>query len=264
MTLVVASLVERSISGVSDSSKAAFSAGADIVEIRLDHLESYSDEMITQARDVARGPAIATLRSRAEGGRCALEGPARERKLRRIIDSDFEYVDLELATDARLLRTIADEELRPITIASAHFQKPAPRVQVEKVLARACAAADIGKVAMPCEHAGHAVMLAQTALALSKTKKRFVLIGMGKQGQLTRVCADKLGSELVYSCIPGREAAPGQLDVFLQRKLLDNERLLLGLLGHPVSHSVSKPMQEAATCRWTSRPMSWTRMGFPF
>jgi shikimate dehydrogenase/3-dehydroquinate dehydratase type I len=246
MTLVVASLVERSISGVSDSSKAAFSAGADIVEIRLDHLESYSDEMITQARDVARGPAIATLRSRAEGGRCALEGPARERKLRRIIDSDFEYVDLELATDARLLRTIADEELRPITIASAHFQKPAPRVQVEKVLARACAAADIGKVAMPCEHAGHAVMLAQTALALSKTKKRFVLIGMGKQGQLTRVCADKLGSELVYSCIPGREAAPGQLDVFLQRKLLDNERLLLGLLGHPVSHSVSKPMQEAA------------------
>jgi shikimate dehydrogenase len=89
-------------------------------------------------------------------------------------------------------------------------------------------------------------MLAQTALALSKTKKRFVLIGMGKQGQLTRVCADKLGSELVYSCIPGREAAPGQLDVPLQRSLLDNRRLLLGLLGHPVSHSVSKPMQEAA------------------
>ena len=84
MTLVVASLVERSISGVSDSSRAAFSAGADIVEVRLDHLESLSDEMIAHARHAACGPAIATLRSRAEGGRCSLDGPARERKLRRI------------------------------------------------------------------------------------------------------------------------------------------------------------------------------------
>ena len=246
MTLVVASLVERGISGVSDSSRAAFSAGADIVEVRLDHLESLSDEMIAHARHAACGPAIATLRSRAEGGRCPLDGPARERKLRRIIDSDFEFVDLELAADAKILRTVSQEEIRPFTIASAHFPKPVSRSQVEKMLFRACAAADIGKVAMPCEDAGHAIMLAQVALSLSKTRKRFVLIGMGAQGQLTRVCSDRLGCELVYSCIPGKPAAPGQLDVIAQRKLLDNRRLLLGLLGHPVSHSVSKPMQEEA------------------
>ena len=99
---------------------------------------------------------------------------------------------------------------------------------------------------MPCEHAGHATMLAQVGLSLAKSRKKFVLIGMGVQGQLTRVCADRIGSELVYACLPGKEAAPGQLDIVTQHDLLRNDRLLIGLLGHPVSHSVSKPMQEVA------------------
>lgn len=246
MMQIVASLVERSISGISDSSKVAFSAGADIVEVRLDHLESVSDETIREARQVAHGPAIATLRSRSQGGRSALEGRAREAKLRRVLGCDFEYIDLELSTDAPLLKAVAKEELRPITIASQHFDSPVSRPRIEAAVAKACKAADIGKVAMPCEHAGHALMLAQTALSLSKTSKRFILIGMGAQGQLTRILADRLGSELVYSCIPGKEAAPGQLDVSTQRRLLSEKRVLFGLIGHPVSHSVSKPMQEAA------------------
>ncbi len=246
MIQIVASLVERSISGVSDSSKTAFSAGADIVEVRLDHLDSISDETIREARKAAHGPAIATLRSRSQGGRSALEGRAREEKLLRILGHDFEYMDLELSTDERLLKAVAKEELRPITIASTHFASPVSRTRIEEAVAKACKTADIGKVAMPCEHAGHALMLARTALSLSKTSKRFVLIGMGAQGQLTRICADRLGSELVYSCIPGKEAAPGQLDVSAQRRLMGEKRVLFGLIGHPVSHSVSKPMQEAA------------------
>ena len=246
MIQLVASLAERSISGVSGSSKAAFSAGADIVEVRLDQLESVTDKMIAQARRAAHGPAIATLRSRSQGGRSTLQEAAREKKLRRIIESDFEYVDLELETDLKLLKAVAKEEIRPLTIASSHFPKPVSRKRIESMVAKACAAGDIGKVAMPCEHAGHAIMLAQTAMSLSKTKKRFALIGMGEQGRLTRVCADRLGSELVYSCIAGKEAAPGQLDVSTQRRVLSDNRVLLGLLGHPVSHSVSKPMQEAA------------------
>jgi shikimate dehydrogenase/3-dehydroquinate dehydratase type I len=246
MIQIVASLVERSITGVSDSSKAAFAAGADIVEVRLDQLESVSDKTIAGARAAAHGPAIATLRSRSQGGRSALEGAAREKKLRRIAESDFEYVDFELESDLRTLKRVMKEEIRPVTIASVHFPQPVPRSKIETAVTKACAAADIGKVAMPCEHAGHAVMLVRAALSLSKTKKRYALIGMGDQGRLTRACADRLGCELVYSCLPGKEAAPGQLDIACQRRLLSDKRVLLGLLGHPVSHSVSEPMQEAA------------------
>lgn len=246
MTLIVASLVEKEVSGVSDSSRKAFSVGADLVEIRLDHMDSIAAATIREARRAAQGPAIATLRSRRQGGRCDLKDRDRENKMRQVVDSDFEYVDFELGTDDRLLAKVKGEEIRPTVIVSHHFKKPVSRARVEKILLEACRAGNIGKVAMPCEHAGHAIMLAQVGLSLAKSRKKFVLIGMGAQGQLTRVCADRIGSELAYTCLPGKEAAPGQLDIVTQHNLLKNDRLLIGLLGHPVSHSVSEPMQEAA------------------
>jgi len=246
MTQLVASLVERSIDQLAEASKAAYEAGADLVEIRLDHLESASDEMISMARKAVLGPAIATLRSSDEGGRSSLGRTARENKLRFVAGCDFEFVDLELDRDGALLSEIGEEEPRPVTIASKHFRRPVGRAAVERALTRACAAADIGKVAMPCDHAAHALMLAQVGLRFSRANRRFVLVGMGQQGQLTRVCAREIGSALAYACLPGRQAAPGQLDIAAQRRLLDDSKLLLGLLGHPVSHSVSKPMQEAA------------------
>ncbi|UCE91765.1 MAG: shikimate dehydrogenase [Methanobacteriota archaeon] len=69
---------------------------------------------------------------------------------------------------------------------------------------------------------------------------------MGAQGQLTRACADGIGSRLVYACLPGRPAAPGQLEIGLQKRLFTKKAYRLALLGHPVGHSVSKPVQEAA------------------
>ena len=246
MTLIVASLVEKSVSGILDSSRKAFSIGADLVEVRIDHLDSLSEATIREARRAAQGPAIAALRSRRQGGKCDLKDEDREKKMRQVVDSDFEYVDFELGTDDRILARVLEEDIRPVTIASRHFMKPVGRSRIEKTLLDACKAGDIGKVAMPCEHAGHAIMLAQVGSSLAKSRKKYVLIGMGEQGQLTRVCADQVGSELAYACLPGKEAAPGQLDLVTQSKMLKSEKLLVGLLGHPVSHSVSRPMQEAA------------------
>lgn len=243
MPLVVASLVEGSISGVSDSSKAAFRAGADLVELRLDHLEGFNVRMIREARREMLGPTIATLRSKGQGGRSGLAGSRREDALMEILESDFEYVDLELETDRSLLRKNKGAESETRTIVSSHFSRSVPRDVVEKKLVEAMTLGDIAKIAMPCESAPQALDLAQLGLKFSRLKKRFVIIGMGLQGQLTRVFADRLGSELVYACLPGKEAAPGQLDVAAQISILERPRKVFGLIGHPVSHSVSKPMQ---------------------
>ena len=253
MTQLVASLVEKTVDSLAESSRAAFQAGADIVEVRLDHIEGLSEQTVEEARKAVLGPAIATLRSASEGGRSRLGSRGREEMLRLIANAHFEYVDLELERDGRLLRELMEEEPRPASIASRHFSRPATRSAVENALRRACRAADIGKVAMPCDHAAHALMLAQIGLSHSKANKRFSLIGMGTHGQLTRVCAKEIGSELMYACLPGKEAAPGQLDLASQRKLLDDRKLLLGLIGHPVSHSVSKPMHEAAMAKASLR-----------
>jgi shikimate dehydrogenase len=246
MTQIVASLVERSIAGVTDSSRLAFREGADLVECRLDHLGGLSRKTIADARMAILGPTIATLRSKGEGGNSGLSSTRREQMLRAVLESDFEYVDLELDSDRRLLKEIRQEDWDSETVVSTHFTKPVSRSIVVRRLKEAHAVGDIAKVAMPCEHASDALMLASIGLGLSRRGMRYVIIGMGIQGQLTRVFADTIGSELVYSCLPGREAAPGQLEVAFQSKLLHGPRTVFGLIGHPISHSVSRPMQEAA------------------
>ena len=251
MTYIAASLVERDIAGTSRSSKTALREGADLVEVRLDHLTGVQlDERgLSKVRGAIDGPAIATLRSSGEGGKSRLSGKQRQSQLRTIIGSQFEYIDLELETDKALISETNKKSARPALIASKHFQKPVRRGIIEDAIREACQVSDIGKVAMPCEDASQALMLARVGKGLSALGLRFVLLGMGEQGELTRVCAQQIGSSIVYACLPGKKAAPGQLDVRRQKLLMSNERVVLGLVGHPVSHSVSKPMQEEALAR---------------
>jgi shikimate dehydrogenase/3-dehydroquinate dehydratase type I len=248
MTLVVASLVERSIAGAARSSKEAFAAGADVVELRLDHLRDLARKpyLLDDARSAVDGPAIATLRSAREGGLSRLAGVRRAEMLEEVLDSGFDYVDLELAADRQMLERLRGGTGRTKTIGSYHFRRPATRSELADRLERACSLARIGKVAMPCGHAGHAATVAQVGLEFSEGRKEFALMGMGDQGQLTRACASGIGSKFVYACLPGRSAAPGQLDLSLQTDLVKPGAVVLGLIGHPVVHSVSKPMQEAA------------------
>ena len=247
MTSVVASLVERGIAGVSRSSTRAFDSGADIVELRLDHISHVTTRhaLLDDIRAAVDGPAIATYRSVDEGGRGRLTGDRRRELLSRVLDAGFEYVDLELKKDGALIDDIGKTS-KPKIISSFHFGSSASMREVRAKLRRGCESGDVAKVAMPCEHAGHAIALARVALEFRKERRAFALMGMGPQGQLTRVCAREIGSRLVYACIPGRPAAPGQLDIRQQKRLLCKDSVKLALLGHPVGHSVSKPMQEAA------------------
>jgi len=248
MTYVVASLVERSIAGVSDSSKKAFRLGADLVEVRLDHITKgrVPQRTLAALRKAVRGPAIATLRSSHEGGISSLKGRDRTRTLMDVLASGFEYVDLELEGDRGLLDVLRDDGSGPKIIASSHFTRPVQADVFTERLARACRAGDIGKVAVPCENASQGLMVARAGLRFRALGENFAVIGMGEQGQLTRACAKQIGSSMVYACVDGRKAAPGQMDVAAQSALMAPKALVVGLVGHPVGHSVSKPMQEAA------------------
>jgi len=249
MTHLVVSLIERDARAIGASARVAFEAGADMVEVRLDHVKGLTARKVREVRHSVRGPAIATLRSAAEGGRSKLGRGSREELLLSICEAGFEFVDLELVRDTKVLKAICEEEWRPRIIVSRHFGRRVSKGDILKSMRSALELADTAKVAMTCESAADALMLAQVGLDLSKRRKRFSVIGMGQQGQLTRACAHAIGSELAYASLPGKQAAHGQMDVRLQAALLRGEAVMLGLVGHPVSHSVSKPMQEAALAK---------------
>ena len=247
--LIVGSLVERDVEGIAASSKLAFAQGADLVECRLDHLAHPSIASVEYARRAALGPAISTLRSRSEGGRSGLRGDRRNALLLAQLEADFEYVDLELRTDRKFISGIDRDHWDSKIIVSSHFLRPVKRAEIERTLGECMALGDIGKVAMACEDAADALMLAEVGMKWSRRSKPCVVIGMGHQGQLTRALADRLGSALAYACLQGKPAAPGQLDIASQSRLRTEKKTVLGLVGHPVSHSVSKPMQEEALAK---------------
>src|SRR5512136_769908 len=123
MTLIVASLVEGSISGVANSAKAAFSQGADLVEIRLDHLGKVDTSKLVDVKNAIAEPTIATLRSYDEGGQSNLSEQDRNYLIREILTFGFDYVDLEFTADRAIIEEVKWMSGKPQLIASRHFQK---------------------------------------------------------------------------------------------------------------------------------------------
>ena len=74
--------------------------------------------------------------------------------------------------------------------------------------------------------------------------RRHVILGMGELGTVTRIRQDVLGNVFTFA-YSGQPTAPGQLSVEEMTELGDNPEIV-GIIGHPLSHSKSPRMQNAA------------------
>ncbi|MGI6008785.1 MAG: type I 3-dehydroquinate dehydratase [Methanomethylophilus sp.] len=80
--------------------------------------------------------------------------------------------------------------------------------------------------------------------ASKRVSRPHILLGMGETGTVTRVRGDRLGNYLTFGYV-GEPTAPGQLS--LERlKELGPKCEVVGITGHPLGHSLSPQMQEAA------------------
>ena len=80
--------------------------------------------------------------------------------------------------------------------------------------------------------------------AARSLERRHVILGMGPLGTVTRIRQNKLGNEFTFA-YSGRPTAPGQLDLETMSRITD-DTAIIGILGHPVAHSLSPVMQNAA------------------
>jgi 3-dehydroquinate dehydratase/shikimate dehydrogenase len=76
------------------------------------------------------------------------------------------------------------------------------------------------------------------------TERRHVVLGMGELGMVTRIRQDVLGNLFTFA-YSGQSTAPGQLSVD-EMDSLGEDPQIVGILGHPLSHSKSPAMQNAA------------------
>ena len=214
---------------------------ADIVELRLD---SVADPDVAGALEGRTRPVIVTCRPVWEGGQ--FEGSEEERKrlLAAALRSGAEYVDVEWR--ARFDDVIAQTGGRRVVL-SMHDFRSMPGDVAETARSMRSTGAELVKISAKAQRLSDCVPL----LELGRNMGRhggLVLIAMGECGIATRVLASRFHSAWTYTGeieSVGQLTAAAMLNDYHFRSLSEASDVY-GLVGSPVSHSVSPSMHNAA------------------
>ncbi len=237
--------------------------GADMVELRLDHLRDPDLDAIQTLMNRAGHFAvdvIITCRLAEEGGNFSGSEEQRVRLFEAAALVGGDYVDVELAAWRRsvLLREridalrLARDPSRPLKlILSRHdFEKTPPDLSntVEDIAREPC---DVVKLATRAESIVDSLRVLD-ALRESAAKRPTIALAMGEAGISTRVLAGKFGALLTFASLEtGKESAPGQVTItdmlgLYRWNSIGPATAVYGVIGCPVGHSMSPAIFNAA------------------
>lgn len=225
----------------------AQAAGADLVEFRLDRMRREDIprlEILHQIPILHEWvPAIATVRSRAEGGEGPDDVPTRQAIVEEALQAvPFTWVDLEVARDRPLREALSSSYGRMVgIIGSAHLPAETSPEALLRAMHEATQLGDIGKVVLPAPVRRVTHELIPLCEGFEGT--RYVLHTTGPSAPLLRVMARKLRMALVYAGLPEghHRVEPGQPPADRMRLYLDTpaHSPWYAVLGRPVTHSLS-------------------------
>ncbi len=212
---------------------------ADMVELRLDTVKDPSAAAALAGR---KKPVIVTCRPKSDGG--YFEGSEEERRsiLRDALALGAEYVDLEWnGTCADLIETTGGRRI----VFSHHDFAGMPADLDSKAHAMLASGAEVVKLSVAATRLRDNLTLREIG---KRTRAPMSLIAMGESGLPSRVLAAWMGSCWAYA---GDGVAPGQVPA---RRMQDEFRFrqigartaIFGVLGRPISHSVSPAIHNAA------------------
>lgn len=78
----------------------------------------------------------------------------------------------------------------------------------------------------------------------STTSRKHLILGMGELGTVTRIRQTLLGNDFTFGYV-GKKTAEGQLSAE-EMSALGDDCKIVGIIGHPLGHTMSPQMQEAA------------------
>src|SRR5207249_8413105 len=139
----------------------------------------------------------------------------------------------------------AAKQHRTGVIVSHHFAKPSDLSDVQDSVEACSAIGDVAKVAVPVASIESVIQLVDLMRSRASRKARTVIIGTGIPGTMTRALADDCGQEFQYASWSGSVVA-GQLPLASAKRLRGRTPIVLGLVGHPLGHSLSPAIHEAA------------------
>ncbi|HVS21736.1 MAG TPA: shikimate dehydrogenase [Pyrinomonadaceae bacterium] len=240
---------------------------ADIIELRLDYLsetvlaQSYKE--IWAALASRRRPMILTLRPAEYGGRRALS--VEDRLLCWLKNSWWQkepradFCDLELDLAVSLPRqsegfdVVLSGKCDWTRIICSHHDFVGVSSDLEKIYERMAATpAHVLKIAVQADDALDCLPVFRLLDRARREGREMIAIAMGQAGIMTRILGPSRGAFLTYGSLDDESAtAPGQLTARELREIyridqINQQTEIIGLIGRPVSHSVSPHIHNAA------------------
>ncbi|XP_010914407.1 bifunctional 3-dehydroquinate dehydratase/shikimate dehydrogenase, chloroplastic isoform X2 [Elaeis guineensis] len=252
-TLLCVPLVAKTVEQMAADMAAAKAAGADLVEIRVDHLSTFRPredlEFLLKGRPL---PAIVTYRPKWEGGEYEGDDNRRFEALRIAMDLGAEYVDIELKVAEEFVRLISGKkpENFKLIVSSHNYQSTPSSEELGSLVARIQAVgADIVKIVTT---AVDIVDVTRMLQVIVHCQVPVIGLVMGERGMIFRLLCPKFGGYLTFGSLDvGKESAPGQptisdlLNVYNIRKITADTKVY-GIIGKPVGHSKGPILHNAA------------------
>ncbi|MGI8544397.1 MAG: shikimate dehydrogenase [Aridibacter sp.] len=222
---------------------------ADIIEIRLDCVAN-EQFFKTFAFLVSKKLLLLTYRPKEQGGK--IEADKQQRivfwnvlPVNGLLNKRKFWIDCEYDLKSEILN------LKFKKIISFHDFKKAPQ-NLELIFDSLFEKNSVSKIAVQANEITDSLAVWKLLEKAKSENKQLIPIAMGEAGKWTRILGLAHGSPLTYASLEtGNETAPGQIsakdliDVY-RVKQLNEQTGIYGIIGNPVSHSLSPYMHNAA------------------
>ncbi|HEV7746054.1 MAG TPA: shikimate dehydrogenase [Pyrinomonadaceae bacterium] len=255
--LVCISLCEQTIAALAQAIASAAEV-TDLIEVRLDCLDPPELETgagaISKLLQNAACQSILTFRPSQAGGRRALDDATREAFWSSAIFSgSFFDVELDLAEKFQAVDASASLPIDWSRTICSHHDFAGLPVKLDQIYERMSRTpARVLKIAVQAQDAIDCLQIFQLLQRAHEDGREIIAIAMGIAGVATRILGPSRGAFLTYASLDRETAtAPGQLSVSELHEIYRIEKIdrctqIFGLVGQPVSHSLSPRMHNAA------------------
>jgi len=194
---------------------------ADMVEIRLDMMESFHLKEITGA---ASKPVIVTYRTKKEGGKGSTNYGVCLHHLEDAMEAGAEFVDVEYSMPLEFRHQLFQRERSSGLIISAHIMYGTPSRErlVERFGKMAATGADVVKIVTMAKTWEDNLRVLELIPRAQGLGIKVIAFCMGPKGRVSRILSLLMGGYLTFASLEsGQESAAGQIPVTQMKKMLE-------------------------------------------
>ena len=212
---IIATNTDEAIKKIALSSKEA-----DVLELRLDLMQSYDLSPMVEA---SSKPVIATYRTMRQGGQGNDDPEVVGNILLSAIETGVEFVDMELClSDDWQKRILASKKGSKIIVSSHFFDGTPLQKELNNVFQESVSVAgDVVKIVTMAREWEDMFRVLELIPMARKQGIPIIAFSMGTIGRISRVLSLLMGGYLTFTSLgTGQESAPGQIPVKEMKALI--------------------------------------------